>query len=83
MFDSIKKKIQKNNPPKKNKGNGSEEDSIEAPDVDGTLNDLDAALAKADQIKAQKKRDEESERQKLRDRERGGGGSRCGCGGSW
>lgn len=79
MFEFIKKKAGGNGP--SNTGNGSDEEAIEAPDVDGTLTDLDAALAAADKVKAAKAKDE----QRARDREAAlaaerSAGSRCGCG---
>jgi hypothetical protein len=82
MFEFIKKKkvgIGGGNDP--STGN-SDEEAIEAPEVDGTLSDLDAALAQADKVKAQKVKDEqrERERQAALERERYSSGSRCGCG---
>lgn len=79
MFEFIKKKAGGNGP--SNTGNGSDEDAIEAPDVDGTLSDLDAALAAADKVKDQKARDEKRarEREAALAAERAVG-SRCGCG---
>jgi len=82
MFEFIKKKkvIGGGNGPEK--GN-SDEEAIEAPEVDDTLSDLDAALAAADKVKAQKVKDEKAaaEREALRERERASYGSSCGCGG--
>lgn len=80
MFEFIKKKAGGNGP--SNTGNGSDEEAIEAPEVDGTLNDLDAALAAADKVKAQKAKDEQRarEREAALERERYSAGSRCGCG---
>jgi hypothetical protein len=80
MFDQIfKKKAVKPGEPDKAKDNG--EDAIEAPEVDETLNDLDAALAKADQLRAAKVMEEaaEKERTLLRRLERAKRSS-CGCG---
>jgi hypothetical protein len=74
MFEFIKKKSGGNGP--SNTGNGSDEEAIEAPEVD-----LDAALAAADKVKAQKAKDElrAREREAALERERSYG-SRCGCG---
>lgn len=85
MFEFIKKKKTGGNGPGKDESDGEALD-IEAPDVDGTLSDLDAALAAADKVKAQKVKDEAAERDRLRERERARAntGSSCGCGGgSW
>lgn len=81
MFDFIKKKKAGAGNGPSNTGNGSDEEAIEAPDVDGTLTDLDAALAAADRVKAQKATDEK----RAREREAAlaierAVGSRCGCG---
>lgn len=80
MFEFIKKKKTGGNGP--GKEDTGEELDIEVPDVDGTLSDLDAALAAADKVKAQKAKDErrEAERQAALERERYSSGSRCGCG---
>ena len=81
MFEFIKKKKVGGNGPGKNDAEDEALD-IEAPEIDGTLNDLDAALAAADKVKAQKVKDDARarEREKALERERYAAGSRCGCG---
>lgn len=82
MFEFMKKKKTGGNGPGKDDNNG-EDLEIEAPEIDGTLSDLDAALAAADGVKAQKVKDErarEREREAALERERSYSGSRCGCG---
>ncbi len=76
MFEFLKKKGNNPNNPGKD---DAEAEIPEVPDVDGTINDLDAALAKADRLKADKAREEQRERDRLRELERYSG-SRCGCG---
>ncbi len=81
MFDQLFKK--KRQPPKGPTGKDEgDEEKIEAPEVDDTLANVDAALKAAE---AEKRREIEEkeyrERQRLLERERGRGGG-CGCG-SW
>jgi hypothetical protein len=82
MFEFIKKKKTGIGNGPGNKDDDSDKLDVEAPEVDGTLNDLDAALAAADKVKAQKVRDEQRarEREAALERERYAAGSRCGCG---
>jgi hypothetical protein len=84
MLDKLfKKKVKIPGSPNK-ENEGEEEDEIKLPEVDETLDDIDAALAKADAIKEQKAKEkaqktyDELQRELRRQRERGGGG--CGCG---
>jgi len=83
MFEFIKKKkvIGGGGGNGPEKGN-SDEEAIEAPEVDDTLSDLDAALAAADKVKDQRAKDEKraQEREAALERERRSYGSRCGCG---
>ena len=83
MFESIfkKKQVKPGNPGGNDKPEGNREDEIEAPEVDGTLGELDAALAAANKLKAagEKEKARDAERAMLRAIERARGSS-CGCG---
>jgi hypothetical protein len=83
MFDQLLKK--RRQPPKGPGKNEGDEEKVEAPEVDETLANVDAALKAAE---AEKRREIEEkeyrERQRLLERERSRGGGGCGCGGgSW
>lgn len=74
MWEFLKKK--KVALPGNPKGNDEDEESVEAPEVDSTLSDIDAALKQADQLRAKKEQEEfeKAEREAAKN-----SGSRCGC----
>lgn len=82
MFEKLlKKKVGLPEIPKKTESEGEE---VTPPEVDETLADVDAALAKAEQLsqaakKAEREEREAQERREREERERYAG-SRCGCG---
>lgn len=82
MFDQL---LKKRRPAPKGPGDkGSEdEDKLEAPEVDDTLADVDAALRAAEDVKKREIEEKEyQERQRRLERERSRSGGGCGCG-SW
>lgn len=81
MFDQL---LKKRRPAPKGPGAKDEgdEEKLEAPEVEDTLADVDAALKAAEKAKRQEIEEKERERQRLLERERGRGGGGCGCG-SW
>ena len=80
MFEFIKKKKTGGNGP--NTDSDGEKLDIEVPDAESGIDDLDAALAQADAVKAAKVKEEKRarEREAALERERYSSGSRCGCG---
>ena len=81
MFEKL---LKKKRPAPKGPGgpDDGDEEKLEAPEVDDTLANVDAALKAAERAKREEVEAKEREKQRLLERERSRGGGGCGCG-SW